>query len=591
MEIMIPLIAMGSLYIASNQNKKNFRENFRGNNELPNTNNPDKNYPNDDIENSDTDLTSRLMTTQKTDIQSAYTDKYFKDINNIHKESKSVNNKYKAITGDIVDKEYFNHNNMTPYFGSKSHESYSSNALESTLDNYIGTGSQQIEKREQAPLFGPDNNVQWSNGMPNSTEFIKSRINPSTKMTGINPFKQERVGPGLGLSDMHGGHGGFNSGMMAQDLWQEKNVDELRTLNNQKSSGIQTLGREGPALSSIKKRGHIGIVEKNRVDRHFELGSDRLFTTTGIQKNPTARSEHIARDVSRPDSSVEYAGIASSSRTGNYLSGEYKNSNKAVLDAPPISSAYAARKGSVVDTDYGHKSIHLSKNSRSENLQEDQYYGGIGGAIGAAIAPLMDILRPSKKENTIGNMRPYQNAKSKVNNSYLFNPADRLPTTIRETTENGNPYMNVNSNQRGGGYETIGVNIGGNQRDSTTDICYTGNASGGERGRQPRPYDAEYSQKNNDKKSAVIDGYMVSGNMSLFNSNMNVAMKNKDDSLRNTRPVQMTRSSGSTPNIESMGLRDTTSNLYQGIQYDRNNGDILSQLKKNPYTQNILNVI
>jgi hypothetical protein len=34
---------------------------------------------------------------------------------------------------------------------------------------------------------------------------------------------------------------------------EEKSVDELRTLNNQKSS-LQTLDRGGPAMSSIKKR-------------------------------------------------------------------------------------------------------------------------------------------------------------------------------------------------------------------------------------------------------------------------------------------------------------------------------------------------
>jgi hypothetical protein len=591
MEIIIPILAFGSLYVASNHNnKKKTKESFRGNNRLPNTDIPDRNFPNDDVDNTDTDLTSKLMTTSKIDKQSAYTDKFFNGVHSAGAASDPTQNKYKSITGDMVGESYFNHNNMKPFFGKKSHESYSSNALESTLDNYIGTGSQSIEKREQAPLFAPDNSTQWANGMPNSTEFIKSRINPSGNMAGVNPFKEQQVGPGLGVGDTTGGHGGYNSGMMARELWKEKSVDELRTLNNQKSSGLQTLDRGGPAMSSIKKRGHIGIVEKKGVDRHFELGSDRLFTTTGVQKNPTARSEHVARDVSRPDNSVEYAGIASG-QSSTYLSGEFKDSTRAVLDAPPLSSAYAARKGAVIDTDYGNNSVYVSKNSRGENLQDDQYFGGIGGAIGAAIAPLMDILRPSKKENTIGNMRPCQNAKSRVNNSYVFNPADRPQPTIRDTTEKGNPYLNVNSNQRGGGYETRSVKLGGNQRDSTTDICYTGNASGGERGRQPRPYDAEYSQKNNDKKSAVIDGYMVSGNMSLFNSNMNVTSKNKDDYLRNTRPVQMTRSAGSTPNMESMGVRDTTSNLYQGIQYDRNNGDVLSQLKKNPYTQNILATI
>ena len=47
MEIAIPGIALGLLYVANNQNKEqeNVNENFTSRNALPNTNIPDKNYP------------------------------------------------------------------------------------------------------------------------------------------------------------------------------------------------------------------------------------------------------------------------------------------------------------------------------------------------------------------------------------------------------------------------------------------------------------------------------------------------------------------------------------------------------------------
>jgi hypothetical protein len=107
----------------------------------------------------------------------------------------------------------------------------------------------------------------------------------------------------------------------------------------------------------------------------------------------------------------------------------------------------------------------------------------------------MDILRPSKKENTIGNMRPARTP-SPEEHLYVFNPADRPQPTIRDT-EKGNPYLNVNSNQRGGGYETRSVKLGATSATAPRTLLYW-QRSGGE-GRQPRPYDAEYSQKNNDK--------------------------------------------------------------------------------------------
>ena len=46
-------------------------------------------------------------------------------------------------------------------------------------------------------------------------------------------------------------------------------------------------GLEGPAKSYITELGSIGTVEKNRVTKTFELGQDRLLTTTGIEKGET----------------------------------------------------------------------------------------------------------------------------------------------------------------------------------------------------------------------------------------------------------------------------------------------------------------
>jgi hypothetical protein len=111
------------------------------------------------------------MTTSKIDKQSAYTE-FFNGVHSAGAASDPTQNK---STGDMVGESYLIIINA--FFSEKSHESYSSNALESTLDNYIGTGSQSIEKANK-PL-APDNSTQWANGMPNSTEFIKSASTPA----------------------------------------------------------------------------------------------------------------------------------------------------------------------------------------------------------------------------------------------------------------------------------------------------------------------------------------------------------------------------------------------------------------------------
>ena len=72
MELAIPIVAIGGLYIACNQDNQ---EGF-ANNELPNTNVKDKNYPYNIEENED-ELTSKLSVVNKYQPKTAYTDKYF----------------------------------------------------------------------------------------------------------------------------------------------------------------------------------------------------------------------------------------------------------------------------------------------------------------------------------------------------------------------------------------------------------------------------------------------------------------------------------------------------------------------------------
>ena len=71
----------------------------------------------------------------------------------------------------------------------------------------------------------------------------------------------------------------------------------------------------------------------------------------------------------------------------------------------------------------------------------------------AAIAPLLDVLRPSRKENVIGNINPTGNVQQNVPAGRVWNPADRTPTTIKETTVGllDNNHLNVEG-QKDGAY-------------------------------------------------------------------------------------------------------------------------------------------
>ena len=163
MELAIPGVALGLLYVASNQNKKN--EGFSDYKGLPNTNIPDKNYPDEKINFSELDNTAALTTLNKYDgANGAYTDKYFQqNMDSTQNIRTTEEPNFYSLTGDKVNSSYFEHNNMVPYFGSNSMaDNRNANTNEGVLDNYIGSGSQNIEKREQAPLFAPNENQQYS---------------------------------------------------------------------------------------------------------------------------------------------------------------------------------------------------------------------------------------------------------------------------------------------------------------------------------------------------------------------------------------------------------------------------------------------
>jgi hypothetical protein len=463
------------------------------------------------------------------------------------------------------------------------------NSNESILDNYQGQGSQTIIKRENAPLFSPETNYQWANGSPNQSDFIQSRMNVSTKMSNVKPFTEERVRPGLGAA---GESAGFNSGMMEREMWLPKTADQLRVDNKQKATGLGAYGYEGPAISYIPSQATVemqGRVEKNRPDTVFENTQDRWFTTTGMEKGYTMNAIPVERHVNRPETTTDYAGVAKSTAPALYASdGEYMPSKHMDLGEIPIGIANANGRNGATASDYGVKTAQMFPNNRSSNKSGD-YFGAIGGGIGAAIAPLLDILRPSRRENTIGTLRPYQNPGATVSQSYIFNPADKMPTTIRETTEESIGHMYVNANQHGGGYEVSVQQPVNTNRQSTSDYMYVGASSAGDRQRSIRPYDSEYAQTNNENKSSVVQntGYTPKGNMSLMQGNINMTSKPSESYLVNQRELQPTMPI-QTPSVGSMGRMDGANQLYSGLNMDRNMPDIMTSLKSNPYVVNYL---
>jgi hypothetical protein len=565
-ELAIPLMALAGLYVISNHNNKD--------DNIENMSDFIKQETEEELQNYDSNNT---------------TDKYFKNevVETIERNNPkdSVGGSIQTILGldgNPIDKTNFNHNNMTPFFGARvKGAGPSSNTAQAQLDNMQGAGSQFIKKVEQAPLFKPESNMSWANGMPSVTDFMMSRQIPSSKINNVKPWEEQRVAPGLGQGYTTNGSGsGYNAGLESRNDWLPKNVDQLRVDTNPKIS-FELKNHQGPASFNVKESSNIntiGKIEKNRPNTDYEVGPDRWFTTTGIEKGNTVRSEQIIHETHRPDyDETNYFGTGGKEGQSTYVNTHKNESHKQQLNGPGLTIPTCKQPSST--SDYGNGSYNYLPNNRSTTTQPTEF-GPVNGLLKALTAPVVDILRPSRKENVIGNVRSCGNIQQANGGTYqIHNPGDRTRTTIREQTEKGAQHKNIQG-QRDGGYKVAEHQSIQQERD-TTNINHIGIANGPD---QCMSQYSAYNQRNNTIKT--IKNTPNQGGMTLFNANYNISLKPDIDRHNNTvYPVTPV-----IPNIPSSETHGKLSNYQKVLDnkgFDRINPDILTAFKNNPYTHSL----
>jgi len=616
MEIAIPLIALGGMYVVSNQSNENCtkkeirkqrQENFTNmgiksnlatkqselyGNYLPNTNIPPQNFPVSNIN-------QLVDTVQEYPNPNVATDKYFNQ--NLY-EQKVRNNipvsknpqEIFSLTGDYLNSEQFKHNNMVPFNGGKvKGRTYDVNINESVLDNMVGSGSQVIKKIEQAPLFKPEDNMQWAYGMPNQSDFFQSRVNPAMKNNNVKPFDTIMVGPGLDQGYGMNGSNGYNSGMEARDKWLPKTVDQLRVDTNPKLE-YELINHEGPANSFIKTAPTaqmIGRVEKQRPDTYFINTQDRWLTTTGAEKGETLRPIQEMGVLRRNNKPIDYMGPAGSVDIKASMAPEnFEPSKRQPVLQGGVNHSTAVGHGGHTDKDMFLRSHTNYENHRTTVKQPDRMRSGFSGAIGAVVAPLLDVFRPTRKDETINNVRVYGDAgTANMVKGPVYNPQDATPTTIKETTLYA-PTFNIN-NQKDGTYVNNYTSPDLTQRDTTSCEYYT-SAGGSATGYGDMIYDAAYRQHNNDIKSQTIANRPNQGGTQIFNQQMNLTtIKSDSDRFDGRVNPAYSSLSGLPPSVQTYGAIRAPQYYNECQMCDRIQPDILTAFKNNPYTHSLTNSV
>jgi len=617
MELAIPIVALGGMYVISNQyqnqnqnqnqnkkdNKKNtetfnnmgIRTNLqeklpesRFSNYLPNKTIPPQNYP---IMNNK----ELIDTVQEYPNPNTATDKYLNQ--NVYEQNQRagvpISNNIQEIyslSGDYMDTRMFTHNNMVPFNGGKPFgQTYNNNNAETILDNYVGNGSQVIKKIEQAPLFKPQENIDWPYGMPDMSDFYQSRVNPVNRNNMVKPFESIRVGPGLDKGYSAEGSHGFNAGMEARNKWLPKTVDELRVATNPKQE-YDLNGLQGPAQTAVTNVGIEGKVEKYRPDTFFINTQDRWLTTTGAEKAGQLVPEFIEKPSNRNETTSYQHGTPNAIlKTASYVPTKHEQPKKTQLEGFDVGHSTATRSAPLQHqaSDNNFNSHTNYENNRSVNQQPQSYGTGFSKAIGAVIAPIMDILKPSRKEEYSCNMRIFGNTFGEVPRNYVLTPGDVPNTTIKETTlYQPNGYI---SNQKdNAGYLVNQQQPIANQRDTVNHDSLLGMSS--KYGN--RQYDANYRQTNNESKEKSIAGRVNHGNGKYFNSQINVTMSRIDKDRENNRLWAPTAVITNGPSVQTYGKIAQVPQYYDNcVGCSRIEPSILNAFKQNPYTHSLTNAV
>jgi len=502
------------------------------------------------------------------------------------KGDKCTGEPFNSLSGEILDDKAFVHNNMVPFFGGRVRgATQHAEASESRLDNLQGAGSQLVRKTEQAPLFKPHKELQYAHGAPNQSEFMMSRVNPSTRMANVKPWDEEKIGPGLDMGYSAESGPGFNSGMGARDRWLPKTVNQLRVDTNPKLT-YSLDGLEGPARSEVLEPATAatqGKVEKYLPDTYYDVGPQRWFTTTGLEHAPAARGVEILQDQNRQTTTSQYYGITKD-KEASYVRGTHEEPKRAELQPTAVTNASAVGAHAPAEGDYGIRGYDARMNNRATTARPERQ-GGIYGMVRAAVAPVLDVLRPSRKENVIGNARPNGNVSTTCTEGPIYNPADRLRTTIKETTAGKLDCNHLNVQKQAAHAYLVSEQQPVTVQRDTTNCARTGGAGPGEHA-AVTSYDAGYAQRNNNNK--ICPSRINGGNMQVFNPTENVSIGRRDADRGNNRMWAPQAAPSAIPSQATHGRINAPQ--YQEhctTGCDRIDPDLLSAFKSNPYTQSL----
>lgn len=344
----------------------------------------------------------------------------------------------------------FVHNNMQPFFRGNVNQDMRLDSNHAILENFGVAGDRMKKQEVEGMMFDLVPNVQSRD--PKDYDDVKSRVHAGRIQNNVLPFEQVFVGPGLGQGYTSTPTGGFQQ-MDTQDYAKPKTVDELRIKDKPKMTyTIQPT----PGLKT-GLRGQDPKVAKNRANRWYTLGVDRLFKTTGAFTGPSKIPMPEAKCTSRMDTSREYQGTGYQPTQGDQKRPEFRGpiGNRSSLEQfGQLGGAVLSDRGTGSGDDYGKTSIQVYGNERDVTQVKTQV-SNLSTAVKSIIAPLQDVVKTSRKEYNTLPAREFGSMSIQIPEKIaVHNPNAVMRTTLKETQLHDSEILNIwSSTIRGPAFE------------------------------------------------------------------------------------------------------------------------------------------
>ena len=482
---------------------------------------------------------------------------------------------YSNSAGGFVSNEDFLTNDQgiktAPFFSSQAPNVNfdDSRQLERTQGRIEGSRSKREVSGNAFSDLSPNSGNVFGNQF-DSHRADQSRYDNGFLKSNELPFVQEQVAPIDSMSN-------FNR-EIGQTIADRKNIDNLRTLNNQKTSYDGRLN----AGKGFDHRGKEGEVYKHTPETFYDNNPDKWFVTNGAFLAKSERPEEIMQDTNRQFFNKGEFGPAAPTVQGNgELRGNYKKTLRQQLGSDTTRNA--GSDVPLLNNDMVQQGYRAAPNERQVTGLRT-YDSNIKTEVGSQIVGLQDEMRSTKKQTTIDS----------ANNGYLGNNVDA--TTQRQYDSVRVTKKQTTIDSANNGY--LGNNIGAmttkpyeapewTTKDSTH-FEYTGAAGASTLGNMDN---INYmNAETNPTKEIIAQGRAPTlSNTKIANGmdTINMDIKKLDVDYMNHRLNGVDKVYGEIPQDNTCQITSTKDRLEDSSIANRLDPTMLDPFKDNPYTQSL----